>query len=258
MMNTETNEYNIDQELSIYIPYIYPEQAELDYVKNIFKIFNIADVKHVDFKEISGGFEAYVFMNKWFNNFSVNYIQDMIYNNENGGRLVHDDPYYWVLLPNTCFRENYTDEYKSQITQLREINDSFIYRINHLEEKIYTLENTLSESQWWIKQHNDSLHYLYNNTIDNTYENPGVNLVIDNPPFDCNGLKKDPTDNNTLDTYSNREDKNRVSCNTRSNSQKLGTCGNITNAWEPSQPSSLKNEYADIWTRRLRPRTTTG
>ena len=255
--NTTANEYNINQELSIFIPYIYPEQAEIEYVKNIFKIFNIAHVNHVEFKEISGGFEAYVFMNKWFNNFSVNYLQDMIINHVNGGRLVHDDPYYWILLPNDCLEENYTDEYKSQITQLRETNDSLIYHVNHLEEKIYTLENTLSESQWWIKQHNDSLHYLYNNTLDNTHENSCDNVVIDNQSFDCNGLKKGPTHNNTLDTHYNTEVKKQVRHNTRSRSQKLGTCGNITNAWEPSQPQvlSVKNEPTDIWIRRLRTRT---
>jgi len=244
--NSHANEYNINQELSIYIPYIYPEQANIEYVKNIFKFFNIADVNHVEFKKIPGGFKAYVFMNKWFNNFSVNYLQYMIYNNENGGRLIHDDPYYWILLANDSLEENYTREYSSQITQLRETNDSLIYHVNCLEEKIYTLENTVSESQWWIKQHNDSLHYLY--------EINDNNVVISNPPFNSNDLKKEPTHNNTIDTYFNREVKNQVTHNTRSCSQKLGTCGNISNAWEPSQPS-VKKESNSIWTRRLRPRT---
>lgn len=138
--NTNTN-YNIDQQLAIYIPYISYDTANIRNIKNTFKLLNIAIVNNVKFKKIVGGYACYLKMEKWFNNYSVYYLQDMIKNNINGGRIVHDDPYYWILLP--YFQDNMNKDinYYSQITQNREVNDNLIYRINQLEEKNNLLEN---------------------------------------------------------------------------------------------------------------------
>ena len=139
--------YNIDNDLAIYIPFIAPELSDIKYIKKTFQELNIAIVKKVKFKKIVGGYECYINMEKWFNNFSVHYIQDMIVNNINGGRIVHDDPYYWVLLPHSSInidKDNKDINYYSQISQNREVNNSLIYRLNNLEEKNLLLEKKLN------------------------------------------------------------------------------------------------------------------
>ena len=142
--------YNIDNNLAIYIPFISSELSHIKYIKKTFQELNIAIVKKVKFKKIGNGYECYIHMEKWFNNYSVHYIQDMIINNINGGRIVYDDPSYWILLPyieKDCININYY----SQISQNREVNDTLIYRMNQLEEKNQLLE----------KKFNNILTYCY-------------------------------------------------------------------------------------------------
>ena len=150
MANATPEMYEIDQQLSVYLPHVFPEQASCDYISAIFHSLGIADVKHVEFQRIVGGYQAYVFMNKWYNNFSVDYIQHQIIDEDKEARLVHDDPYYWILLPNTG---HYSVTRKNDLADITE-------KMNTLETKNQDLEVRLGEAQWWINLHETHIKHL--------------------------------------------------------------------------------------------------
>jgi len=158
MANAAPEMYEIDQHLSIYLPHVFPEQASIDYISATFHSLGIADVKHVEFQRIVGGYQAYVFMNKWYNNISVDYLQTRILDDETDAKMVHDDPYYWVLLPNTGHSSMVSND-KDNMIEITE-------KMSVLETKNQELEIQLGEAQWWINLHENNIKYLVDKTKD--------------------------------------------------------------------------------------------
>ena len=64
-------QFNINQQLSIYIPYINSKQANTEYIVNIFHRLNIGYVKHIEFQYITNEDGSYystvIFMKYWYN-----------------------------------------------------------------------------------------------------------------------------------------------------------------------------------------------
>ena len=229
--DAEESVYNINQQLVLYIPYVYEEQADSDYFSTVFRTLDIGEVKHVEFQEIIGGYQAYVFMEYWHNNIAVDHLQDRILNDDQEARLVHDDPYYWVLLPSTGV--NPTNDYMTEIAELKETN-------NLLSDKLNTMESKMSEAEWWINKHDSSITNL-------TSEVAAAAITLVN----ISTTQTDTTSKNMPILFGSNPVVQITKSKSKSKPHGHYGCGAVSDAWEPSQPSESKN----VWVRRLRPRT---
>ena len=154
---------NIDQNLSLYIPCVENNVANLDFIRNVFHSLNIGYVKRVEFKSAECGYtmRAFVHFSKWYENICVSNLQERILGEEGEGRIVYDDPNYWVLKKNT---NPIPDNYAKQLEDIREQN---LKNYAYLLEYIQTLHNTINEQakimdklNWWNNLHECNIKYL--------------------------------------------------------------------------------------------------
>lgn len=90
--------------ISLYIPHVFPN-FDKEYVAKAFK--NIGDVSQIDFvakQDRNGGnYNAvYVHFNKWYTNKKATAFYDSVVDESKEARLCHDEPWYWIVLPNTA------------------------------------------------------------------------------------------------------------------------------------------------------------
>ena len=186
-MISPTFSWNIDRNLSVYIPYVDNSCANEEYFKHVFKSLNIGIVSCVYFRtkqsvysNTSYGKTATIYMKDWFDNISVEHLQEKILE-DNGpeARIVHDDPHYWVLQENKKpVPENYIERLTHLQNEMVKTNKELFTRINFLEQKNLTLETTIAEMQWWIKLHDTNINYLCNKVNSPIVESsPNTNQV---------------------------------------------------------------------------------
>jgi hypothetical protein len=90
--------------ISLYIPHVFPN-FDKEYVAKAFK--NIGEVSQIDFvaKQDRNGndFNAvYVHFNKWYTNKKATAFYNSVVDESKEARLCHDEPWYWIVLPNTA------------------------------------------------------------------------------------------------------------------------------------------------------------
>lgn len=90
--------------ISLYIPHVFPN-FDKEYVAKAFK--NIGEVSQIDFvakRDRNGNdFNAvYVHFNKWYTNKKALAFYDSVVDESKEARLCHDEPWYWIVLPNTA------------------------------------------------------------------------------------------------------------------------------------------------------------
>ena len=90
--------------ISLYIPHVFPN-FDKEYVARAFK--NIGEVSQIDFvaKQDRNGndFNAvYVHFNKWYTNKKATAFYNSVVDETKEARLTHDEPWYWIVLPNTA------------------------------------------------------------------------------------------------------------------------------------------------------------
>lgn len=90
--------------ISLYIPHVFPN-FDKEYVAKAFK--NIGEVSHIDFVAKQGrdgkDFNAvYVHFNKWYTNKKASAFYNSVIDETKEARLAHDEPWYWIVLPNTA------------------------------------------------------------------------------------------------------------------------------------------------------------
>jgi len=176
-MNTITpiKSHIIDYNLLFYISQISSEHATEEYIRKVFYSLDIGIVSSVEFEEDettqfykNSNKTALVFMERWFNNNSVEHLQEKILNNKNiEARIVHDDPQYWVLHKNE--RSLYT-------------------RINSLEQQNIELKttvdgnkNTIKELKRLINQHDTNISYLSSKLNSNVVQSSPIETQTQTP-----------------------------------------------------------------------------
>lgn len=167
---------NIDQGLSLYIPVVENIVANFDYIQNIFHTLNIGLVKSVQFKPNECGYtmRAFIHFDNWYENICVSNLQERILSDEKEGRIVYDDPKYWILKKNT---NPIPDNYAKQIEDIRQQN---LKNYAYLLEYIQTLHSTINEQAKIMDKLNwrnsvdrmnmESLYHQVNNIKNNKYE----------------------------------------------------------------------------------------
>ena len=165
-------QFNINHQLSIHIPYINQAQATTEYISNIFHRFNIGYVKDIEFKLLPAEvnyenqnyyYSAIIFMNYWYNNKMVERLQDKIINNEDGARIVYDDPQYWIIYPAV---NKLQSEYLMKIEQ--KYSDKFYEMEQKYSEKFYQMEQKYSEKFYEMEQKQYEIKIIDNLYINNS------------------------------------------------------------------------------------------
>ena len=157
-MSHINNMNHINNNLSIFIPVVEKNVAYEKYFTLIFHNLNLGYVKRVDFIEKENNYQAFVHFHEWYKNMAVNNLHQRILENngEGEGRVVYDDPKYWILRKNN---NPIPDNYALEISNIK-----------NLQEKIYQdLNNTINQQElsikqlnWWIKLHEANIGYLTN------------------------------------------------------------------------------------------------
>ena len=135
---------NVSQNLQIYISNVSAQKANDVYIKSIFHNLNIGDIKHLNFvkNNDSNSYTCYITMARWYNNISVEHLQEKILDVNQEAIIVHDDPMYWNVHQN----ETITDK----IYELQDQYNIMGYTISQMQkdiEQLYTLnQNTKKNS----------------------------------------------------------------------------------------------------------------
>lgn len=90
--------------ISLYIPHVFPN-FDKEYIARAFK--DIGDVSRIDLVSKQGRdgkpFNAvYVHFNAWYANKKARTFYDSVVDENKEARLVHDAPWYWIVLPNNA------------------------------------------------------------------------------------------------------------------------------------------------------------
>jgi len=92
-------------DLSVFIPYVFPNVGK-DRIASAFESNTLGVVDHVDLVEKvdSHGKHynyAFVHFSHWFNNDHAARFLELLNDPSKQARLVYDDPWFWIVLPNT-------------------------------------------------------------------------------------------------------------------------------------------------------------
>jgi len=106
-LNTQNNKLNTmqSQQLSLYIPRVFANITK-DRITHIFKSLGIGETSVIDFvpREDSNTGESYnmafVHFDKWYDNVGSQNFQDKVNDPNSDAKVVYDDPWYWICLPN--------------------------------------------------------------------------------------------------------------------------------------------------------------
>lgn len=150
------NMNHINNKLSLFIPVVEKNVADEKYFQLIFNNLNIGYVKRVDFIEKENYFQAFVHFHNWFQNMSVNNLHQRILENngEGEGRIVYDDPKYWILKKNN---NPIPDNYALEINNLQNLQEKNYQDMNNT---INQQELSIKQLNWWIKLHEANITYL--------------------------------------------------------------------------------------------------
>ena len=100
--------------ISLFIPHMF-KNFTAEYIAEVFKNFKIGMVDHVDFvsKVDRRGRPynaAYIHFKHWFDGAIAANFQERILNPNKEARIVHDDPWYWIVLENTAKKQPTAEE----------------------------------------------------------------------------------------------------------------------------------------------------
>jgi len=143
-----------DAPLSIYIPRVF-NNISADRVAQVFHDLRLGRVNHVDFVPRIDGDEAkmaFVHFEYWnTNNVACEHLIDRIQDPQREARVVYEDPYYWLLLPN--HNDGTTSMYNSY-NMRREINqlNNTIHNLRNEFDNVNNVLNTLLSDFYEIPQ----------------------------------------------------------------------------------------------------------
>jgi hypothetical protein len=150
------------QNLSVFITRIHRDDANEDYIKQVFYDQEIAHVRRIDFikrrdKSADGHvyYQAKVYFHYWFKNQVAYNLQQRILTPGNyGGRVVYADPWYWIVLKN-C---NPMTEMELCVNERLEEMEKNMKRVKRHVSELQTDVATLKEKE---KLHKPNTHIKY-------------------------------------------------------------------------------------------------
>lgn len=201
--NNDSNDYQFDGKLSVYIPRISVEWAQEAAIANVFHRNELGVVERVDLvckQDIDGNtyYQAFVHMVWWDTDYSRN-IQSRIADPSRQARIVHDDPNYWILLKNNNPMTATEVRLEKQLIELEtRIKKQEKVSIGHFN-RIMKLESQATSA--------DGMNY-WNDPSLNVWKFPnGDENTNEIAPLWCSPVY-DPTPRNTPSWYSSSKEVN--------------------------------------------------
>jgi len=104
-MSTQS-QFEVNQQLSLYIPHVFPNFTS-EYIKQVFEFMEFGEVDHIDLVAKMDKYgkpynAAYIHFSEWFTGPVSENFQDRVLDPNREARIIHDDPWYWIVLENTA------------------------------------------------------------------------------------------------------------------------------------------------------------
>ena len=163
--------YQFRPNMSLYIPSVTCKTTE-EQVRRVFKMLNIGMVARVDFIDKENNLEsgsgqrmAFVHFDFWYINNTSYHLQERIVN-KGQGRIVYNDPYYWIVMENSNPRSQAEIRMEKQILELQS-------RVRYLETVIAV----------------HAKKFMDNNITTKTYPCPDCYADIPNEETECDACE---------------------------------------------------------------------
>ena len=131
----------INQKLSIYIPFVFPNITEAR-ICDTFRKLGLGDADRVDFveKNDTGNKHkmAFIHFNQWYMNDVVAGIHDTLMNGKGSTRIVYDDPWFWNIFVNKKPRTVEEIALERELAIAKEINHSERIRADYFQSVAMT------------------------------------------------------------------------------------------------------------------------
>ena len=100
------SEFQFDAQMSLYIPHVFPNFTA-EYITGVFQFMEFGNVDHVDLvakldKNGNAYNAAYIHFAYWYSGPVSENFQARVKNPKKEARIIHDDPWYWIVLENTA------------------------------------------------------------------------------------------------------------------------------------------------------------
>ena len=138
---------------SVYIPRIF-NNIHAEKIVKTFELLNLGKVEKVDIimKTNQNGNDtkmAFVHFSEWYTSSAATIFRENIENPNTDAKLVYDDPWYWLVYPNTSPMNN-NNTYTSN-----DININIDNRLKYLENEIaYLYQNLLPNEMYSVNSFN--------------------------------------------------------------------------------------------------------
>jgi hypothetical protein len=153
--------FEFNDKMSLFIPRI-SSGISRGHIMRVFIDLRIGHVIRIDFvwKNDRNGQRyksAYIHFLEWFDTTATRNLQERVLSPEKEARIVYDDPWFWIVLPNTSSRNaevKLADMTPPQIQQrLIEVEteiEAFERRFEYLQAEKYSLSNELNtKMHYW-------------------------------------------------------------------------------------------------------------
>ena len=130
------------ENMSVYIPHVFPNFTS-EYITGVFESLRIGVVNHVDLvakvdRQGKPYNAAYIHFKYWCSGPAAENMYYRIKDTSKEARIVHDDPWFWILLENTAKKyEPAARRPRIEIADLEEPHDPFFDLEEYDEEEEY-------------------------------------------------------------------------------------------------------------------------
>lgn len=174
--------YQINNDLSLYIPHVFPNFTQ-EYIASVFEYLDFGRVEHVDLvskmDKLGNPYNsAYVHFAEWFAGPITANFQERVLDQNKEARIVHDDPWYWIVLENTAKKyvpgerkltlniTNHTSDYEQQQEQEQDEIDDLIYELYNAPMDVscdFADEELINEENKYLKEQIQDLNECVDN-----------------------------------------------------------------------------------------------
>ena len=133
------------ENMSVYIPHVFPNFTE-EYIASVFENLNIGVVDHVDLvakldRQGNPYNAAYIHFKYWCYGPAAENMYYRIKDDTKEARIVHDDPWFWILLENTAKKyEPAARRPRIEIADLDEPAEDTFSEIEEYDEEEATIQ----------------------------------------------------------------------------------------------------------------------
>lgn len=136
----------IKMELSLYIPRVFPDVSR-EKITETFKTLEIGEVANVDFvprQDNNTGqtyYIVFVHFSRYYDNIISKNFQNKVKDENEEAKIVYDDPWFWICLPNLNPKTDAMRELENRVTTLETILYELIDKSVFPQEMLDTVAN---------------------------------------------------------------------------------------------------------------------